>query len=222
MTTSLAELASSCVTMYSDWFRLSADHRCLDNPSANLRRYVYLKTRNRVYICTYCQWRIHKIKWNKIFMHRSAPGLYAPYSLLLISNKFWMGGGEGGESEVENKRGGGLGGGGAGAGWLSSLMHRSGPSRVIKFLYSPVPPPPTVWALDLHMIHRKSHQRARVHKKTYAPMIYTALCIMFLDACISIISGSGRGLGPGILKFFWAPNGTCLSARCHFTGPKKL
>ncbi len=23
-------------------------------------------------------------------------------------------------------------------------------------------------------------------------------------------------------KFFWAPNGTRLSARCHFTGPKKL
>jgi len=23
-------------------------------------------------------------------------------------------------------------------------------------------------------------------------------------------------------RFFWAPNGTRLSARCHFTGPKKL
>jgi hypothetical protein len=33
-------------------------------------------------------------------MHQSAPGLYAPYSLLLISNKFWMGG-EGGESDWE-------------------------------------------------------------------------------------------------------------------------
>ncbi len=41
--------------------------------------------------------------------------------------------------EGGNKRGG--------AGWLSSLMHLSGPSRVIKFLYSPAPPPPTVWAL---------------------------------------------------------------------------
>ncbi len=37
--------------------------------------------------------------------------------------------------------------GAAWAGWLSSLMHLSGPSRVIKFLYSPAPPPPTVWAL---------------------------------------------------------------------------
>jgi hypothetical protein len=42
-------------------------------------------------------------------MHRSVP--YAPYSLLLISNKFWMEGeggesvGESGELEGENKRG---------------------------------------------------------------------------------------------------------------------
>ncbi len=56
-------------------------------------------------------------------------------------------------------------------GRLISLIHLSGPSRVIKFLYSPAPPPPTVWALDL----------------------------------------------PRIL-----PNGTRLSARCHFTGSKKL
>ncbi len=36
---------------------------------------------------------------------------------------------------------------------------------------------------------------ALVHKTTYAFMIYTV---------------------------FWAPNGTRLSARCHFTGPKNL
>ncbi len=61
--------------------------------------------------------------------------LYAFYSLLLISNKFWMGGGVSGaearrpswrgrirEVEGENKRGG--------AGWLSSLIHLSSPSRV--------------------------------------------------------------------------------------------
>ncbi len=81
--------------------------------------------------------------------------LYAPYSLLLISNKFWMGEcrvgrlwgrSEGAESEGrirtvegENKRGG--------AGWLSFLMHLSGQSRVVKFLYSSAPPPPTVWDL---------------------------------------------------------------------------
>ncbi len=32
---------------------------------------------------------------------------------------------------------------------ISFVMGESGPSRVIKFLYSPGPPPPTVWALDL-------------------------------------------------------------------------
>ncbi len=36
--------------------------------------------------------------------------LYAPYSLLLISSKFWMGGGKGGES-VGEMRGGRVGGG---------------------------------------------------------------------------------------------------------------
>jgi hypothetical protein len=35
-------------------------------------------------------------------------------------------------------------GGTALAGQLSSLMHLSGPSRVIKFLYAPALPPPTV------------------------------------------------------------------------------
>ncbi len=73
------------------------------------------------------------------FMHGAS--LYTPYSLLLLSiNSGWGGGGwEGGESvggeargpswrgrirgvEGENKRGG--------AGWLSSLIHLSGPSRV--------------------------------------------------------------------------------------------
>jgi hypothetical protein len=57
--------------------------------------------------------------------------LYAPYSLLLISNKFWMGGervwsqwgrSEGAKLEGANKRGG--------VGWLSSLIHMSGPRRV--------------------------------------------------------------------------------------------
>jgi hypothetical protein len=49
---------------------------------------------------------------------------YVPYSFLFISNKFCNRGGP------------------AQAGWLSSLMHLSGPSRVIKFLYSLAPPPP--------------------------------------------------------------------------------
>ncbi len=47
-----------------------------------------------------------------------------PYSLLFISDKFCNGWGGG-----------------------------SSPSKVIKFLYSPAPPPPTVWALVLPMIY---------------------------------------------------------------------
>ncbi len=43
----------------------------------------------------------------------------------------------------------------------------------------------------------------------YAPMIYTAPCIMFR-----------RRAYP--LQVFWAQNGIRLSAQCHFTGPKKL
>jgi hypothetical protein len=51
-------------------------------------------------------------------------------------------------------------------------MQLSGPSRVIKFLYAPAPPSPTVWAL-------KPPSWALAHKTTCAPMIYSALCIMF-------------------------------------------
>ncbi len=43
-------------------------------------------------------------------------------------------------------------GGSAREGWLSSFMHLSGPSRVIKFLYAPAPLPPTVWALNLSRV----------------------------------------------------------------------
>jgi hypothetical protein len=48
----------------------------------------------------------------------------------------------------------------------------SDPRRANKFLYAPAPPPPSVWAL-------KPPSCALVHKTTYAPMIYTAVCIMF-------------------------------------------
>jgi hypothetical protein len=57
-------------------------------------------------------------------MHRMHILLYVAYSFLLISNKFCNGGAA------------------AQAGGLSSFMHLSGPSRVIKFLYAPGPPPP--------------------------------------------------------------------------------
>jgi hypothetical protein len=66
------------------------------------------------------------------------------------------------------------------------------PSRAIKFLYASAFLPPSVWAM-------KHPSWAPVHKTTYAPMIYTALCVMY-----------------------WAPNDTRQSARCHFTWPKKL
>jgi hypothetical protein len=84
-------------------------------------------------------------------------------------------------------------GGGAGAWRLSSFMHLSGP-RAIKFLYAPAPPPPTVWALKLP-------SWALVHKTTYTPMIYTALCVMLFMRAASITRASGRGSGPGNLEF---------------------
>ncbi len=44
---------------------------------------------------------------------------------------------------------------------------------------------------------------ALVHKTTYAPMIYTALCIMFWMHAYSIYYlCKWEGVGPGILKFF--------------------
>ena len=39
----------------------------------------------------------------------------------------------------------------------------------------------------------------QIHKTTYAPMIYTALCIMLLMRAASITWASGKGLGPGNL-----------------------
>jgi hypothetical protein len=47
-----------------------------------------------------------------------------------------------------------------------------------------------VWALK----PPKSHPWTLVH--TYAPMIYTSLCVMLLMRAASITWASGRGLGP--------------------------
>jgi hypothetical protein len=55
------------------------------------------------------------------------------------------------------------------------VMGGSSPSSANKFLFAPPPPPPPppqLWAL-------KPPSWALVNKTTYAPMIYTALCIMF-------------------------------------------
>ncbi len=93
---------------------------------------------------------------------------YVPYSFLLISNKFCNGGA-------------------AQEGRLSSFKHLSDPSMAIKFLYAPAPPPPTVWAL-------KPPSWALVHKTTYTPMIYTALCIMFWMRAYPFLGQVGGGL----------------------------
>ncbi len=41
-----------------------------------------------------------------------------------------------------------------------------------------------------------------MHKTTYAPMIYTALCIIFWMCAYPLLGEVGRGLGLGIPKFF--------------------
>jgi hypothetical protein len=55
----------------------------------------------------------------------------------------------------------------------------------------------------------------------YAPMIYTDSCVMFLMHAGPLWEQVGGGLALEISSF-WAPNGTRLLARWHFTGPKKL
>jgi hypothetical protein len=86
----------------------------------------------------------------------------------------------------------------------------------IKFLYAPAPPYPTVWAL-------KPPSWALEHKITYALSDLYSPVHNVLDACIPITWASGRGLGPGNLEFFGPQmHGTRLSARCHFSGPKKV
>jgi hypothetical protein len=84
----------------------------------------------------------------------------------------------------------------------------SGPSSAIKFLYAPAPPPPSVWAL-------KPPSWALVHETSYD--LYSP-CIMFWMHIHYL--GKWEGVGPWKSRVFWAPNGTRLSARCHFTRPK--
>ncbi len=55
---------------------------------------------------------------------------------------------------------------------ISFVIGGSDPGRANKFLYAPAPSSPSVWAL-------KPPVWALVHKTTYVPMIFTALCIMF-------------------------------------------
>ncbi len=89
------------------------------------------------------------------------------------------------------------GGGAAWAGRLSSFMHLSGPSRAVKFFYTPAPTHPLVWAL-------KPPSQALVNKTTYAPMIYTALCIMFWGSVHIHYLGNWEGVGPWKSQVFLA------------------
>jgi hypothetical protein len=91
-------------------------------------------------------------------------------------------------------------GGAARAGRTSSFMHL--------LLH-----PPQLFAL-------KPPSWALVHKTTYEPMVYTALWIMFWMPAFPLLGQVGGGWALEFLSF-WAPNGTRLSARCHFTSPKK-
>jgi hypothetical protein len=93
-------------------------------------------------------------------------------------------------------------------------MEWSGPSRAIQFLYGPAPPPPTVWAL-------KPPSWAHVHKTTYAPMIYKALCIIFGMRAYPLL-GKWEGVGPLKSRVFWAPYGTRLSPLMPFHRAQKI
>ncbi len=97
---------------------------------------------------------------------------------------------------------------------ISFVMGGSSPSRANKFLYAPAPPPPSVWALN-------PPSWALVHKTPYAPMIYTALCIMFWMRAYPLLGQVEGGWALEILSF-WAQNGIRLSARCHFTGKEHI
>jgi hypothetical protein len=97
---------------------------------------------------------------------------YVPYSFLFILISFVI-------------RGSGL------SRVIKFFIHLSGPSRVFKFLFSPAPPhPPPPLNLPCGLL---------MHKTTYAVCTYDLYSPVHnvLDACISITSTSGRGLGPG-------------------------
>ena len=84
---------------------------------------------------------------------------------------------------------------------------------MIKFLYAPASPHPTVWAL-------KPPSWALVHKTTYAPMIYTALYIMFWMRAYPLLGQVGGGLGPGNLKFFGLKMALTYRLHAISQGPK--
>ncbi len=92
---------------------------------------------------------------------------------------------------------------------------------------------PTMLQSQVHTSHVSSNLEAysppklswigpmgpHVHKTTYGPLIDTALYVILL---MRANPSSGRGLGPKNLGFFEPRNGTRLTARCNFAGPKKV
>ncbi len=52
-------------------------------------------------------------------------------------------------------------------------------------------------------------------------LIDTVLYIMLLMRANPLLGKMGKGLGPGS-QFLLAPNGTRLTARCYFKGPKQF
>jgi hypothetical protein len=63
---------------------------------------------------------------------------------------------------------------------------------------------------------------ALVHKTTYMHLRFIQPCAYCLGCIHNHYLGKWEGVRPWNSRVFWAPNDTCLSARCHFTGPKKL
>jgi hypothetical protein len=61
-----------------------------------------------------------------------------------------------------------------------------------------------------------------VHKTTYAPMIYTAPCVMLLMRAASLTWASGMGLSPGNREFFGAVKWHRTDRRVPFAASKSL
>jgi hypothetical protein len=88
-----------------------------------------------------------------------------------------------------------------------------GPSRAIKFLYEPAPPPPTVWAL-------KPPSWALVHKTTYAPVLYVPVCNDFDAGSIHYLD-KWEGVGPWKSRVFGPKKLSISRAQPRFHLPSK-
>ncbi len=88
------------------------------------------------------------------------------------------------------------------AGWLSSFIHL--------LLHPPQYGP---WNLPCGLL---------VHKSTYAPMIYTALCIMFWMRAYPLHGQVGGGWAQEISSFFWPQMALAYCLDAISQGPKPL